>query len=428
MSEISIFWFRRDLRFDDNTGLIKALSDKNPVMPIFIFDTNILENLTENDARVSFIYENLKKLNSRLNEFSSSINIFCGKPIEIWKLLIYRFKIKKVFLNTDYEPYAISRDNETEKFLNENGINVYSFKDQVIFEKNEILKNDGTPYTVFTPYKNKFRIKFENEKFIPNKYSNFNNFHKEIFHFPELSEIGFKQSEIRVKDFNLSFLKNYSELRNFPDQDATSYLSPHLRFGTISIREIIRQTEKDDPIFFDELVWREFFKQILFHFPYVIKTCFRAKYNEINWRNNENEFAAWCEGRTGYTIVDAGMSELNRTGYMHNRVRMITASFLCKHLLIDYRWGEAYFAEKLLDFDLSSNNGNWQWTAGTGCDAAPYFRIFNPLEQQKKFDKDFKYIKKFLPEFGTSKYPKPIVEHKFARERCLETYKKGILM
>jgi deoxyribodipyrimidine photo-lyase len=424
--KLTVFWFRRDLRLEDNTALHHALLSGLPVLPIFIFDENILYELPVDDARVSFIYEQLSKINSQLKNYNGSLLILKGKPMDAWKKLIDDYDISKVYLNRDYEPYALERDNAVKAFLAEKNIELLSFKDQVVFEKDDILKSDGKPYTVYTPYKNKWLEKFKKIDANPLKASSFNNFHQFESTFPSLHEIGFKSSSIKVKNFQLSNLGNYNSTRNYPALDSTSYLSPHLRFGTISIRQVIKQLSSSDSVFLSELIWREFFMQVLYHFPHVVDQSFKPKYDNIRWQNNESEFEAWCNGETGYPLVDAGMRELNATGYMHNRVRMVVASFLCKHLLIDWRWGEAYFAKKLLDYELSSNNGNWQWAAGTGCDAAPYFRIFNPTEQLKKFDNRLEYVKKWVPEFDSFSYPQPIVEHKFARERALIAYKTAL--
>ena len=423
--EISIFWFRRDLRLEDNTALFEALSKKTNILPIFIFDEEILNELPENDPRVYFIYHTLSAIHQKLSENSSSLLILKGKIETVWKKLIQKFSIKSVFINKDYEPYAISRDKKIAQLLAENNIELISYKDQVIHEESEVRKPDGTPYTVFTPYKNKWLTIYNEQRVKPP--ITFESFCKKKFSFPSLQELGFKASSIMVKEYNLSNINNYGATRNFPDLDATSRLGPHLRFGTISIRQVIEQLNKKDEVFMSELIWREFFMQILFHFPQVVTRNFRPKYDGIKWLNGTRDFEKWCKGETGYPFVDAGMRQLNETGYMHNRVRMVTAGFLCKHLLIDWRLGESYFAKKLLDYELSSNNGNWQWAAGTGCDAAPYFRIFNPVEQLKKFDKSQHYIKTWIPELETSKYPTPIVDHKFARERALEKYKQGII-
>jgi len=422
--KISIFWYRRDLRLEDNTGLFKALNENENILPIFIFDDSILDELPEDDARVNFIYESLSKINKQLNNHNASLQILKGQIDDVWEKLVTTYDIQKVYLNKDYEPYAIKRDQKINEFLNSKGIEMKTFKDQVIFEEDEIVKADGKPYTVFTPYKRKWLEKFT--KVNLNLIANFDNFFKKTIDFPSLNQLGLKNSSLKVKKYSLKNVSTYSETRNFPNLDSTSYLSPHLRFGTISVRQIITELKNKSETFLSELIWREFFMQIVFHFPHVVTKNFRPKYDGIKWINNKEDYDNWCQGKTGYPLVDAGMRQLNETGYMHNRVRMVTAGFLCKHLLIDWRYGEAYFAKKLLDYELSSNNGNWQWAAGTGCDAAPYFRIFNPIEQLKKFDKTLTYTKKWVKDFDTLEYPKPIVDHKYARNRALEAYKKGI--
>ena len=425
MEELNLFWFRRDLRLEDNTGLINALKTGLPVQPIFIFDENIIDELENNDSRINFIYEELLKLNSLLKKRKSSLKIYTGKPLEIFKKIITEFNIKNLYYNEDYEPYAIQRDNEIKSFFNSQKINCFNYKDHVIFEKDEVLKPDGKPYSIFTPYKNKWLEKFKHIEF---KFSTTQsqNFNKSNYTFPSLKDIGFNYSSIKVPAYSLNKINEYEMIRNIPSLDRTSKIGPHLRFGTVSIRTIVKNVKNHSEVFLNELIWREFFMQILYHFPKVMTENFKKKYNHIEWLNNENDFAKWCNGNTGYPIVDAGMRELNKTGFMHNRVRMITASFLCKHLLIDWRWGEAYFANKLLDFELASNNGNWQWCAGTGCDSSPYFRIFNPYEQTKKFDKNNTYINKWLDNKSNKSYPDPIIEHSFARKRALEAYKQGI--
>jgi deoxyribodipyrimidine photo-lyase len=423
---ITIFWFRRDLRIEDNTALIEALDKDIPVLPLFIFDARILNELPEDDARVNFIHQTILKIKKSLQAQGSDILCLAGEPLTVWKHLISTLNITSVYINKDYEPYAIGRDKEISELLAKKDIPFLSFKDQVIYEESEIVKSDQDPYTVYTPYKNKWLAKYKGDNPIKIKEPKLKNLYAANYPSVTLEDIGFKKSDIQVQDFDLTQLHLYSDQRDFPYKDITSYLSPHLRFGTIGIRALISRIDKKHAVFLSELIWREFFMQILFHFPKVVTKNFRAKYDNIKWRNNKEEFRLWCEGKTGYPMVDAGMRQLNKTGFMHNRVRMITAGFLCKHLLIDWRWGESYFAEKLLDYELSSNNGNWQWAAGTGCDAAPYFRIFNPLSQQKKFDKDYKYVRKWIPEFDSFEYPDPIVEHKFARERALEAYKIGI--
>jgi len=422
----TFFWFRRDLRLEDNTALYEALSQKKNVIPLFIFDEDILNELPSDDPRVQFIHKSLASINEQLGHRNSSILILKGNPVTIWDNLIETYDIDSVFLNKDYEPYALKRDLEIKAALVAKGIKFHAFKDQVIHEESEVIKADGTPYTVFTPYKNKWLSIY---KAIALKAElKFEHLHQEKYEFPSLEKLGLKASKIFVQDYNLSVLDKYNEARDLPGIDSTSYLGPHLRFGTVSVRQVIAQLEVKDSVFLSELIWREFFMQILFHFPKVVTENFRAKYDHIEWINNENDFEKWCQGETGYPLVDAGMKQLNKTGYMHNRVRMVTAGFLCKHLLVDWRLGEAYFAEKLLDYELSSNNGNWQWAAGTGCDAAPYFRIFNPHTQFKKFDKAATYVNQWLPEFQTLNYAREIVEHDFARKRALETYKKGIAL
>jgi len=424
MQNISIFWFRRDLRLEDNTALNQALLSGEQILPLFIFDDQIINELPVDDPRVNFIYESLSKVNEQLSFKNTSILCLRGNPIQVWEDLIASYSIKSVFVNKDYEPYARDRDQAVEKLLRANTIDLLPFKDQVIHQENDVLKKDGTPYTVYTPYKNKWIENYQHKK--PVALVSNSNFFQNLIPFASLEELGIKKSKIKVQDYNLSQIYKYPEERDFPGVDSTSYLSPHLRFGTVSVRTIISKLTKNDKVFMSELIWREFYMQILFHFPKVVSDNFRSKYDGIEWLNNSEDFKHWCNGTTGYPMVDAGMRQLNKTGYMHNRVRMVTAGFLCKHLLIDWRLGEAYFAKKLLDYELSANNGNWQWAAGTGCDAAPYFRIFNPLEQFKKFDKNQDYVKKWVPEFGTDSYPEPIIEHKFARERALEAYKKGI--
>ena len=424
--KVTIFWFRRDLRLEDNLGLLAALDSKFPVVPRFIFDEEILQELPKDDARLTFIYDSLNIINEVLKKHNTSLLCRKGKPVEVWKTLLDEFEIAAAYTNKDYEPYARIRDKAVYDLLATKDVQLHRIKDQVIFEERDILKKDGTPYTVYTPYKNKWLEHFDKAAVQPKMIQDCKQFYQAAFEFPSLSEIGFERSSIKVKPYDLSELQHYEAYRDYPNEDGTSYLSPHLRFGTVSVRQIISTLKSSDAIFLSELVWREFFMQILYHFPKVVDRNFKAKYDRIVWRNNEAEFKLWCEGQTGYPMVDAGMRQLNETGYMHNRVRMVVAGFLCKHLLIDWTWGEAYFAQKLLDYDLSANNGNWQWAAGTGCDAAPYFRIFNPTTQFTKFDKKTEYVKRWIPEFGTAEYTAPMVEHKMARERALECYKDGL--
>ncbi|WP_366183924.1 deoxyribodipyrimidine photo-lyase [Flavobacterium ovatum] len=427
-TKVSFFWFRRDLRLDDNVGLFHALRSIYPVIPIFIYDDVILENLPKDDARVTFIYESLTEINAELDAVGSSLLIKKGETKIVWESLLQEFDVQEVFWNKDYEPFGIARDLAIATKLKAKNISCHSFKDQVIFEENEVTKADGLPYTVYTPFKNKWLVKHKSclpiIEYTTEDY--FFNFFKYFFTFPSIEEIGFEKSTIKVNAHNLSQIKTYQDTRDFPALDTTSYLSPHLRFGTVSIRKLVVWASKTNAVFLSELIWREFFMQILFHFPKVVTHNFKSSYDGIQWRNNEADFERWCSGNTGYPMVDAGMRELNATGYMHNRVRMVVASFLCKHLLISWQWGEAYFAQKLLDFDLSANVGNWQWAAGTGCDAAPYFRVFNPEIQMKKFDEKGIYIRKWIPEFDLG-YAAPMVEHAFARDRAIATYKAGIV-
>ena len=426
--QVSFFWFRRDLRLEDNVGLFHALKSKYTVIPLFIFDDAILDSLPYNDPRVGFIYENLSKINTQLLKIESALLVKKGKTLAVWELLLTEFDIKEVFFNKDYEPYAIQRDLAICELLESNKIKCFSFKDQVIFEEKEITKADGLPYTVYTPFKNKWLEKYKSMAPVLEYDATdvFSNFHKCDFVFPSLEQIGFEKSPIKVKPHNLKFIANYQDIRDFPALDQTSYLSPHLRFGTVSIRKLVNWAFHKNDVFLSELIWREFFMQILFSFPRVVTQNFKSAYDGIQWRNNEEDFKRWCTGTTGYPMVDAGMRQLNETGFIHNRVRMVVASFLCKHLLIQWQWGEAYFAEKLLDYDLSANVGNWQWAAGTGCDAAPYFRVFNPEIQQKKFDEKGIYIRKWIKEFDLG-YDQPMVEHAMARDRAIATYKAGIL-
>ena len=430
---VAIHWFRRDLRLDDNAGLYYALKSGLPVQCVFIFDENILSKLRkgEADRRVIFIHRQIVRLNEELKKLGASVAVYHDTAEKAWERILKDFSVKKVFANHDYEPYARERDRKIGKFLISGGIDFHTCKDQVIFEKDEVVKDDGKPYTVFTPYKNKFRKKLSEFylKAYPSKKLAKNYSEKVQLAIPSVEQLGFVNADIKFSAPELSpdLLKEYHKNRDFPAIGGTSRLSLHLRFGTVSIRGLFSFADAHSETWTNELIWREFYMQILWHFPHVAKSAFKPEYDRIQWRNNEDEFHAWCEGRTGYPLVDAGMRELNATGFMHNRVRMVVASFLVKHLLIDYRWGEAYFAEKLLDFDLAANNGGWQWAAGCGTDAAPYFRIFNPAEQLKRFDPEMKYVKKWVPEFGTEKYPQPIVDHKFARERCLSVYKKSLM-
>lgn len=431
-ARVHIFWFRRDLRLDDNAALFHALKSGIPVVPVFIFDRNMLDLLEDKtDRRLQFIHTALQEMQQQLNTMGSSLEVYEGRPAEVFKLLLTKYKIDSVFANHDYEPYANQRDQLIKNLLQENGIAFHTYKDQVILEKGEVLKDDGKPYTVFTPYSRKWKsiLSEKDLKCYPNK-KYFNNFYKQANQpIPSLKSLGFCNSitSFPLMELQDELIMKYQQQRNFPGIAGTSKLGVHLRFGTISIRQLASQAKGFSETFLNELIWRDFYQMILWQYPQVGHgNAFKPAYDQIEWRRDAGEFDCWCNGKTGYPIVDAGMRELNATGFMHNRVRMIVASFLCKHLLLDWRLGEAYFAQKLLDFDLAANNGGWQWAAGSGCDAAPYFRIFNPTLQTQKFDKDFKYIRTWVPEFETINYPKPIVEHAFARKRCLEVYSKAL--
>jgi len=427
----NIFWHRRDLRIHDNAGLYKALKSGETIQPIFIFDTTILSKLPVSDQRVLFIHQELQKLKAEYAELGSDLKVFHGNPRDIIPLIVETYNAKTVYTNRDYEPYALQRDKALFEQLKEKKCELIGAKDHVIFEKNEVLKADGLPYTVFTPYSRKWKEQL-NEFYLSSypveKYSKYLN-QTVAEPLASLENIGFNSEqtvEFPSLETPLSTIERYNETRDIPSILGTSRLSIHLRFGTISIRELARIAKAKNETYLNELIWRDFYQMIIFHFPHSARDSFKKQYDQIQWERNEAHFKAWCEGKTGYPLVDAGMRELNATGFMHNRVRMVVASFLTKHLLIDWRLGEAYFAEKLLDFELASNTGGWQWAAGCGCDAAPYFRVFNPTSQQEKFDKEFKYIKKWVPEFGTPAYPKPIIDHKFARERVLARYKEAL--
>lgn len=430
--KVSIFWFRRDLRLDDNVGFLEALKGDYPVLPLFIFDKDILDKLPENDARVTFIFETLQAMRKELqDDYDSSLAMFHDTPEKVFKSLVKDYQVQEVYTNRDYEPYAKERDTSIKELLSKNDISFKTYKDQVIFERDEVVKKDGDPYLVYTPYKNTWKENFKDHTLKIHYTSQHLDNTVKNTRLPNvsLSEMGFKKSSISFPEYDTSptLIENYNDTRNFPAKDGTSNLSPHLRFGTVGIRKIYKKAiDAKDETFWNELIWREFFMQILYHFPETVNNAFKKKYDRIEWRNNEDEFEKWKTGTTGYPLVDAGMRQLNETGLMHNRVRMVVGSFLCKHLLIDWRWGETYFAEKLLDYEMSSNVGNWQWVAGSGVDAAPYFRIFNPTTQIDKFDKNKTYINHWVKEYNTDKYPEKMVDHKEARERCLNAYKSAL--
>jgi deoxyribodipyrimidine photo-lyase len=429
--EVTIFWFRRDLRLEDNAGMWAALKSGVPVLPIFIFDKNILSKLENRmDARVTFLHQQITRLNEELSQYGSTMRVFYSTPKEVYEELAQEFNIAQVWTNRDYEPYAQQRDQEIFTFLKSKNIDFKGLKDHVIFEKEEVLKDDGKPYTIYTPYSRKWKahLKPYHYKAYPTLKYKSNFIQLEKITPPTLAEIGFEQSacEFPTLEVNKDIITKYELTRDIPSIRGTTRLSLHLRFGTISIRQLVEVALKTSEKWLNELIWRDFYQMIIIHFPYTVDSAFKPAYDRIEWDNNVELFEKWCKGKTGYPIVDAGMRELNETGFMHNRVRMVVASFLTKHLLIDWKWGERYFAEKLLDFELASNIGGWQWAAGCGCDAAPYFRIFNPTSQMEKFDKEKKYIRKWVPEYGTPLYAKPIVDHVFARNRCLEVFKKAL--
>lgn len=428
-SKVALFWFRRDLRLEDNTGLGHALNGTVPVLPLFIFDTGILSKLEDRyDRRVHYMHSALEKLNEDLAASGTRLHAFHGEPLNIFRSLMQEYDVEAVYCNRDYEPDAIKRDLEIFEFFFGLDIPFRAFKDQVVFDRGDILKNDLTPYTVYSSYASKWKERLAG--FLPFTMNSPHrtNFLKNDFKaIPSLVDIGFLKTDMVFKEavLDAAVITHYKKYRDYPAMAHTSGLGMTLRFGTVSIRKCVMFALKHSDAWLSELIWREFFMQILYHFPYVVKGSFKKQYDRIAWRNNEEEFLLWCEGRTGYPFVDAGMRQLNETGDMHNRARMVAAGFLCKHLLIDWRWGEAYFARKLNDYDLAANNGNWQWSAGSGCDAAPYFRIFNPLLQAGKFDKDNSYVQKWIREWNTEAYPDPVVQHEEARKRTLETYRKA---
>jgi len=428
--KVSFFWFRRDFRLEDNASLFHALMNEKEVIPLFIFDQDILDKLEDKeDARIQFIHQELKRLKKELRSFGSDIIVKHGRPVEVWTDLVSDYHIKAVYANNDYEPYARQRDETVRLLLEQNGALLHQHKDHVYFEKSEVTKDDGSPYVVFTPYSKRWLSKYKEQACTPfetRRY--FDSFHQfSNDEFPNIDALGFKEFDFQYpsRKVDLNIVRNYDEKRDYPSTKGTSRLSLHLRFGTVSIRKLISLANKNSETWLKELIWRDFYQMIIWHFPHSATDSFREAYDAITWRNNPDEFQAWCEGKTGYPIIDAGMRELNQTGFMHNRVRMITASFLTKHLLVDWRWGEAYFAKKLLDFELASNVGGWQWASGSGCDAGPYFRVFNPELQTKKFDPKYEYIKKWVPEWEHPSY-KPIVDHKTARNRAISTYKESL--
>ncbi len=455
-NKLSIFIFRRDLRLFDNTALIKALSESDRVIPIFIFNKLQVENNEYKSSNIiEFMINSLKDLNEELKIHNSKLYTFYGDNLQILKDLKDKLDFDALYVNEDYTPFSIKRDKEIQEFCKNNNIEFNSCFDLLLNNPNKTKKADGNPYTVFTPfYKNS--LQFEIPKPIKNEFSNYYNL--EIDDTTTLEDIenkiiteknpnlAIKGGRVEARDLmnKLKTKKDYKEKRDFPILSSTSYLSSHNKFGTISPREVFYFASENMPNsepFIRQLYWRDFFTQIAYFFPNVFGNAFQKKYNNIPWENDSDKFEAWKKGKTGFPIVDAAMRELNITGYMHNRCRMIVASFLTKDLHIDWRMGEKYFAQKLIDYDPCVNNGSWQWAASTGCDAQPYFRIFNPWLQQKKFDESCEYIKKWLPDLKdlTPKmihnletqrplipidYPKPIVEHQKAKETALFLFKE----
>lgn len=472
----ALFWFRRDLRDHDNAGLYHALKDAAQVWCVFIFDTEILDALpTRRDRRVEFIHASLVELDASLRERGGGLIVRHARAREAIPALAQELKVDAVYTNHDYEPAAIARDAEVEDALKTQGMAFRTFKDTVIFEKDEVLTQAGGTFSVFTPYKNAWLKKLESRGDFYWRAYPVAQYAKALARppagdIPSLSAMGFESANIRdigitpgmrggaalIKDF-AKRIADYKAARDYPAVKGVSYLSVHNRFGTVSIRELVTharlaQFGKDGggdgaATWLSELVWRDFYFQILWHHPHVERRAFKPDYDAIRWPNDRDLFAAWCEARTGYPIVDAAMRQINQTGYMHNRLRMIVASFLTKDLHIDWRWGEKYFADHLIDFDLAANNGGWQWAASSGCDAQPYFRIFNPVTQSERFDPQGKFIRKYLPELAKlpdkyihapwtappleqqaagcvigRDYPVPVVDHAAARETTLEMY------
>lgn len=415
--KVNIHWFRRDLRLEDNTALQQACNGDLPVQCVFVFDPEIIADLPPNDARISFIHTTLQSIDRRLRQQGSSLWVLHADVASAMEEILRVYDVQTVFANEDYEPYAIQRDQTVGELLRRSGADLKLFQDHVLFAKDAILKADGDPYTVFTPYKIKWLERLDHW-----------NAPKEMdaFHFNEsnheavsLRQLGFIPSSIQVPPVNKESISEYAINRDVLAKE-TSRLGPHLRFGTVSVRQAV-EWGKNTPSYLNELIWREFFIQIMYHFPSSMIHNFKRQFDSVQWRNDPEEFQRWCEGRTGIPLVDAGMHQLNTTGYMHNRVRMVVAGFLCKNLLIDWRWGEAYFAEKLLDYEMASNVGNWQWAAGTGCDAAPYFRVFNPIRQQERFDPHGEYVNRWL---GNSAFIQPLCDLKESRKRAIEEYSK----
>ena len=445
MYKKSLFIFRRDLRLEDNIGLIESLQKSTEVIPCFIYDENLIKKIKDSKFRWNFLNESLVDLNRELNKKGTRLQILEGKPEKILDKIIKKYNIDAVFLNTDFTNYSKNRDEKIYQSCKKNKLPFHSTLDFLLHNPNEIKTNEGSPYTIYSFFYKKAK-QIPIKKIIKNIKKNYS---KEI-----ISEDKIKNSKIKNNEIiggrkealkvlrNLDKFRNYDKIRDFPGLNQTTMLSAHNKFGTISIREIYNQIKEilgSDHTIMGEIYWREFFSYILFHFPHAQKTSFRQKFQKIPWSKSKESFKKWSEGKTGFPIVDAGMRQLNQTGFMHNRVRMIVASFLTKDLHIDWGWGEKYFAEKLIDYDPAVNSGNWQWAASTGCDSVPYFRIFNPWRQQERFDVNCDYIKKWVPELEKIepkiihnlwkefpkklKYPKPILIHKIEAEKTKQIFK-----
>ena len=465
----ALCWFRRDLRLHDHAALYHALTQSIEVHCVFVFDIDILDKLNDKqDRRVEFIWHSLLELRERLRQQGSTLRILHGKAQELIVRLAHELDVQAVFCNHDYEPDALLRDMFVERELGTHNIAFHHYKDQVIFEKSEILNGSGKPYSIFTPYKNAWYKKLDEfylRAYPTEKY--FSALAQGIAAaLPSLESLGFvptnqsmlageSGAEQLLGDFK-PHIARYQETRNFPAVNGTSCLSVHLRFGTVSIRSLASYAYyvggAGAQTWLGELIWRDFYQMLLHHYPTLAQDqTFKAQFNAIVFPNDVRKFTAWCEARTGYPLIDAAMRQLNQTGYMHNRLRMVVASFLVKDLHVDWRWGERYFAQHLLDFDLAANNGGWQWAASTGCDAQPWFRIFNPITQSKKFDAQGEFIRIQIPELArcTDKwihapwlmptceqercgveigndYPAPIVDHVVAREKTLSLFKEAL--
>jgi deoxyribodipyrimidine photo-lyase len=443
----ALFIFRRDLRLEDNTGLIFALKNADKVIPAFIFTPEqINRNPYKGNHCLQFMIESLEDLEDQLKKKRARLYLFFAKPEEVVKKCIEKLGIDAVIINRDYTPYSIARDRKIESLCKKRGIAFHSFDDALLHPPAMTLKSDGKPYTLFTPYyRNALKLDVERPK--ANRFSNYfaqpipfakdSSLYRKILPHREKQSEGGRKAALKILK-KIARFSNYKSARDVPAKNATTHLSPHLKFTTCSPREVYQAIKRNSELK-RSLYWRDFFTMVAFYFPKVFKGAFHEKFNGLRWKYDRALFKGWCEGKTGFPIVDAGMREMNQTGFMQNRVRMIVASFLVKDLHIDWRWGEKYFAQKLIDYDPAVNNGNWQWAASTGCDAQPYFRIFNPWAQQKKFDKDCAYIKRWIPELASEDpksihewykqhspdYPPPLVDHAKEAKKTLQSYRSA---